>query len=599
MQKLGRVFFRTLLVSLCISEGVTAASFAGPKDSLAAKKSQSAKPSNSNGSDANAQKSPEQPLVLRPILGLGTGVLSYIGNAKQNGTSIIQSPAAGRIGYMLSIAQPLSPVTEFSLNFMYGNVAVTDRTPAADWNFQSTLTGGGINVVFNILPKQDLTPYILVGVESYEFLSRADIYSSSGYQYYNWTDGTLRSLPQSSPNAATATILNQSYNYSTDIRSLNLDGSGNYTQQTFAIPVGIGFKFRIAHRADFMVGTTIHYTFTDHIDGLTPQVSGPLKGSLSNDMFVMTYAMVRINLTREHPKTHRYDDIDKDPYLTKDTVHAAPTGKFDTSLYALQHQYEMYMDSTGKYGKVQVDPFHWKIANATPDNSNPRTYSNVKTPVTPANTANTSPDAVIYKIQLLATFVKLAEGITFAGINDKASVDQDNRGMYRYTTGNFTSYTEAVSYLNKLKGIGYSDAFIRATKNGKDLNVNGGNPTSKGGAPAATNTSTAAASTSKPSANSWADKLGTGLVYKLQLGVFGTTAPDQNFMSTLNQFKDVVIIKDNAGLNHYLVGSYSDFAGATAARDQLKTGGIKDACVMAFNNGRYISNNDAQNLQKK
>ncbi len=607
MQKLGKVFFQILVFALFLNKGVSAASFTAPGDSTKAKKGHSTKSttkSTSKESSKSSAKAPakssskakdenttDQPLVLHPIVRLGTGLLSYIGNAKTGtGSSIIQSPASGRIGYELGIAQKLSPVTEFNLYFLYGNLAVTDRTPTVNWNFQSTIAGGGINLLFKILPKQEVTPYVIAGVESYEFLSRADIYDKNGFQYYNWTDGSLRSLPQTSPNAASAKVLYQSYNYSTDIRSLNLDGSGKYTQQTFAIPLGIGLMFHVGTRADFMLGTTLHFTFTDHIDGLTPQVNGALKGSLSNDMFVMTYASIRFNLTRDHPKTHRYDDIDKDPYLAKDTVHPNQPGKFDTSLYALQHQYEMYTDSTGKFGKRQVDPFHWKVANAIPDNSGPKTT--VPTKVTPANTTNASSDAVIYKIQLLATYVKLAEGITFAGINDRASVDVD-RGMYRYTTGNFTDYNEALKYYNQLRAIGYTDAFIRATKNGKDVAVNAGHPSTSAA------TTTTAAKTATPTANSWVDKLGTGLVFKLQLGVFGSIAPDQAFMSTLNQFKDVVIIKDNAGLSHYLVGGYKDFASATAARDQMKTGGIKDACVMAFNNGRYISNADAINLQKK
>jgi len=66
--------------------------------------------------------------------------------------------------------------------------------------------------------------------------------------------------PQNASNAAYAKTLNLNYNYSTDIRSLNLSGSGSYSQQTFAVPVGVGFMFRVGTRADFMVGTTLHYT---------------------------------------------------------------------------------------------------------------------------------------------------------------------------------------------------------------------------------------------------------------------------------------------------------------------------------------------------
>jgi hypothetical protein len=453
-------------------------------------------------------------------------------------------------------------------------------------------------LLFKILPKQDVTPYVIIGVESYEFLSRADIYDQYGNQYYSWSDGTLRSIPQGASNQASAKILSNDYSYETDVRSLNLDGSGKYSQQTFAVPVGVGFMFRVGTRADFMVGTTLHYTFTDHIDGLTPQVSGPLKGTLSNDMFMFTYVTLRFNLTRDHPKTHRFENAQFD---LSDTVHPYVAGQFDTTDDVLQRQYLLYMDSTGEYGQRQVDPFHWKRATpiaeqqetppvakvnkkSKPENQN----GGNNTQVTPSN-PTTPPGNVIYKVQLLATYIPLAEGITFAGINDKASVDVD-KGLYRYTTGNFTNFADAVKYLNQLKAIGYTDAFIRATSNGKNITIAQAAASASSNSGGAPRTGSAAAI---------AQAVGSGLVYKIQLGVFGTAAPDQNFMSTLNQFKDLKIVKDNSGLSHYLVGSYTSFKDANAARDQAKQGGIKDVCVMAFNNGHYISNAQAVSLEKK
>ncbi len=602
MQKLGKVFFRILLLAFLLSSVTSATLFAQTKDSTKHHSKSASKAAKNNGSKASADNSADQPLLIHPIIRLGTGVLSYIGNAKPGtGTTTIQNPASGRIGYELALAQKLSPVTEFNLYFLYGNLSVTERTSTVDWNFQSTIAGGGINILFKLLPKKEVTPFALLGVESYEFFSRADVYDAYGNQYYNWTDGSLRSLPQTAPNAAAAKILYQDYSYETDIRSLNLDGSGKYTQQTFAIPVGIGIMMHVGTRADFMVGTTLHYTFTDHIDGLTPQNQGVLKGDISHDMFLMSYVSIRFNLTRDHPKTHRYDNIDNDPYIMKDTVHPFAEGKFDTSAAARQREYEMYMDSTGKFGKVQVDPFSWKVKNAVPPTNTgvKATTSTIPSKVTPANSSNTNTDAVVYKVQLLATYVKLAEGITFAGINDKAAVIVD-KGMYRYSTGNFTNFNDAAKYLNQLKGIGYSDAFITATQNGKFVTVSQGTGAAKTTTATANNTTSKATSTAAtPAVNSWVDKLGTGLVFKLQLGVFGATAPDAAFMSRLSQFKDVIVIKDNAGLSHYLVGGYKDFTSATTARDQMKTSGVKDACVMAFNNGRYISNADAINMQKK
>ncbi|HTA26446.1 MAG TPA: SPOR domain-containing protein [Bacteroidia bacterium] len=590
MQKIDKVFFY-LVVMLSLLAGKNASAVSITSNGLPSK--DSAKQAKLVKNEEPSDNGTEQQLVIHPIIRLGVGMLSYVGNVKANAaTTNIQSPASGRVGYDLGLSQKLSPVTEFSLEFLYGNLAETQYTTAANWNFQSTIAGGGINFLFKLLPKQEVTPFVLIGVESYEFLSRANIYDQNGNQFFNWSDGTLRSTPQTASNAAYAKILNLNYDYSTDVRSLNLDGSGKYSQQTFAIPVGVGFMFRVGTRADFMVGTTLHYTFTDHIDGLTPQVSGPLKGTLSNDMFAFSYVSLRFNLTRDHPKTHRYDYVDNIDMT--DTVHPYGPGTFDTSEAALQMQYEREMDTTGKYAKQQIDPFSWKVKNAIAVTNPPSNNSKPAPGLKPANGSNANAAAHntnnsntpgVYKIQLLATYVPLAEGITFAGINDKASVTVSN-GLYKYTTGNFTDLGEAQKYLNQLRAIGYTDAFITGT--------GGGNPAASNNAAAVAN-----GTPKQGSAAAIAQAVGTGLVYKIQLGVFGSVAPDQHFMSTLNQFQDMKVVKDNAGLSHYLVGSYTSYKDATDAMNKAKAGGIKDVCVMAFNNGHYISNAQAQSMEKK
>jgi len=86
-----------------------------------------------------AQSKDTTTLIIHPIIRLGVGMLSYIGNVKQMRYNQYSKPASGRVGYDLGLTQKLSPVTEFSLEFLYGNVAETQYTPPAYWNFQSTL----------------------------------------------------------------------------------------------------------------------------------------------------------------------------------------------------------------------------------------------------------------------------------------------------------------------------------------------------------------------------------------------------------------------------------------------------------------------------
>jgi hypothetical protein len=59
----------------------------------------------------------------------------------------------------------------------------------------------------------------------------------------------------------------------------------------------------------------------------------------------------------------------------------------------------------------------------------------------------------------------------------------------------------------------------------------------------------------------------------------------------LNQYPDVTVIKDNLGLTHYLIGSDTSFKDAVNSRAQAKLAGAKEATIMAFNDGNYVSFN--------
>jgi hypothetical protein len=605
MQKLGKISFRTLLLFLFLSNGNSTSVSAQYLDKMPA-------------SDTTGKQ-----LVIQPTIGVGIGMLSYIGNV-QSSSGNIQNPSNGRVGYTLSISQRLSSVVDFSLNFLYGTVAQNEQTTSAYWNFQSSIAGGGINLMFKVLPKQDICPYFIVGVESYEFQSRADIYDPYGNEYYSWTDGTLRSEPENSAEASSAKILTPDYAYATDIRQLNIAGQGSYTQQTFAVPVGLGFMFRVTEKASFMVGTTVHYAFTSNIDGLTPQTTGPLK----NDMFAYTYATLRFNLTRSHPRVRdEYNPLDAT--MLEDTVHPDVPKTFDTSEAALQMQYERAHDTTGKYSQHIVDSFHWHDpswngtgapppptvvaannngTNSPAGNNNAASNNNTgndnntgnnnannnSSSGNLANSTNASSDGVVYKVQILSTKNRLAEGISFAGITDKASIVQED-GMYKYTTGNFSQYNDAEKYLTQLKTIGYSDAFIKATKNGKDVAMPShgqgeGAATNNGGeAPVANNNSSAGAATNSATKS--------GLVFSVQYGVFSAT-PDQAFMNMFKKLPNGTVVKDNSGLNHYMAGSYSDLQSAQAAQGKAKAAG-QTTVIKAVNNGQIISMDDAKNLLKK
>lgn len=626
-------------------------------DSLSkAKKAKSAK-NQVKQNKTHSSSSSTSGLEIRPLIGLGAGMMSYIGNVKPFGISSIQNPMMGRPGFDLTISQPLSPFTEFSLYGLYGSVSVNERTVnAVNWDFQSTIAGGGIHLFFKILPKEQITPYVMIGIESFEFLSKADLYDQYGNEYYFWSDGTIRSLPQNSSSAGQATILEQSYNYQTDIRSLNLDNTGNYNQQTFALPVGVGFMFHLGNKADFIIGTSLHYLFTDHIDGLTPQVEGTNRGSLSHDMFMLTSVGLQINLTKEShgSKENRYDNVNFDKELVEDTVSTTNAKEGVVNDSAELQQYKHYMDTTGEFEKEEAGKNNVQPANSVPPvtRAQPQPTPSVQpappakpaSPPQPAplpqpavtakpnapatsskitsseNTGNVIPGKVVnpanpvstevnnanvvYKVQLMSTKQKLNPGITFAGITDRAAETFVN-GTYLYTTGNYSSLSDAKNYLSQLRDFGYKDAFIKPFRNGKPITFSeaaGGlpvQPITRNEPSHAPVAQPAPAPTVAPMNNntSVTKNNNPSLIFRIQFGVFKVT-PDKTFMNKFNQFDNPATIQDKEGLTHYMIGYYSDLNQANAVQEKAKAMGI-NAFIMPFYNNVRISMDKARVLMNQ
>ncbi len=75
---------------------------------------------------------------------------------------------------------------------------------------------------------------------------------------------------------------------------------------------------------------------------------------------------------------------------------------------------------------------------------------------------------IFFKVQFASSSVKKALNSTnFKGIKDVQ--EYFNNGMYKYITGNETTYEAATTLLNKVHNLGFKDAFIIAFLNGKRI----------------------------------------------------------------------------------------------------------------------------------
>ena len=258
-------------------------------------------------------------IVFRPQLSLGTGMFTFYGDIGSNHKGY--HPTVSRIGYDLRLINPITDYLDISFYVLFGQVSGSERTATRNLNFNSHITTGGWTLNYNfkhlLKPERNMDPYISFGIESMEFLSKSDIYDANGVFYNYWSDGTIRNMEEGSVGSENATEIYRDYVYESDIRELDLDGFGRYSERTFAIPVEVGANFHITDRIKFRVGTSMHFAFSDLVDGITIESLGDRQGNKANDKFLYSHFALSFDLNSgktdsiKGDKRSNFDDMQK------------------------------------------------------------------------------------------------------------------------------------------------------------------------------------------------------------------------------------------------------------------------------------------------
>lgn len=250
--------------------------------------------------------------VLKPRIGGGVGVLSYYGEVQNY--QIGFSPLVNRVAASVFLNAPLSNGFNLEFSAMFGRIGANERSLERNLNFDSRIRSGSMMVNYNFYhllknTSRNFTPFVGVGITSFEFLSKTDLYDSNGQKYHYWNDGSIMSLSQTDPLASTATELYRDYTYESDLREQNLDSLGKYKEQSFAIPVSIGGEWHLTSRVDFRLSTTLNYTFTDLIDNISSAGEGDRKGDDKNDHFMYTSFALSYDLEFGKEEIRLDDDV--------------------------------------------------------------------------------------------------------------------------------------------------------------------------------------------------------------------------------------------------------------------------------------------------
>ncbi len=262
---------------------------------------------------------------IKPKVGLGAGIFTFFGDVHDNNYSHLFTSS---IGYELMFARNISKSFDLELKAVLGNLTINERSLERNLNFSSGIFNGSANLVYNFnnlykRPKM-LHPYLSVGIGYLHFDSKTDLYDANGVRYHYWSDGSIRSLAEDDELAEAAEILQRDYEFETDLRQMNLDSLGKYSQSSLSIPISGGMNFRVSPRVNFRIGTTFYYNFTDLIDNISDAGTGTREGNSSNDLLLFTNASLTYNLWKDDgsfddQRNEYYDNYNFDILFTEDT----------------------------------------------------------------------------------------------------------------------------------------------------------------------------------------------------------------------------------------------------------------------------------------
>lgn len=548
----------------------------------------------------DSTKAPPPP-IFKPTITLGTGMLGYMGDIGNN--LEFYSPDVSRPGFELRAGTPVNSYLEASVYAIFGQIAASERTAARNLNFHSRITTGGFMFTYNfdhlLKPDRVFEPYVSVGFETVEFLSKTDLYDANGNMYHYWSDGTIRNLDESAPNADAAVEIQRDYVYESDIRELDLDGFGKYDERTFAVPIGIGGNFKFPGGFGLRVGSAMHFTFTDYIDGITNESLGNRKGSSKNDRFLFTSVSLSYGIDLDKKKrkaSHEYlspeemdqlvlgEDQDGDGVIDLyDACPFTPAGvEVDTKGCPVDGDgdgvadymddepntpagtpvnergvtitdeefllaYEMFVDSTGKFAYYD----HSSVSTRDIPGARKRGRTYV---VQVGSDVEGISEEMISKILSIPDVRTVTRGdTTIYLVGDHAALPDAVRRQLNLEERGIDGQV-MLSEGDQLTSVGTEADSIRASLAGEEMAVEDG-----------------------------------PVVLRVQLGAFKFPLAENIFEGV----QDLVQIKSDDGLTHYYSGSFDNVNDASQYKADMLGNGFNGAFMVAFRNGERITLKEA------
>ena len=551
--------------------------------------------------------------ILKPTFSLGTGMFAFYGDVGRQSRTF--SPLVSRLGFELRASTAVTPWLEVGLAAVHGRLGVNERSPQRNLNFDSRITTGGLHLTYNfqqlLNPKRPVEPWVSVGFESVEFLSKADLKDAQGRTYHYWSDGTIRDIAQDATDAADAVEIQRDYSYESDIRESNIDGFGKYEERTWAVPVGVGVNMRLGHGFNARIGTVMHFSFSDMIDGVSDRSTGDRRGDARPDNFLFTSFSVSYAVnTRPVHKPEKFkptlspeemdaiafhDDEDADGVMDwSDRCPHTPAGvSVDANGCPLDSDADGVPDhldqeantlagaAVDMSGVTIQDPDFLKGWLNWLDSGNVSFITSRVESFGPVGKPRVTRGAIPVKRAYVIKVGSQTEGITeemiarILSLPDVRTVERGDTTFY--IVGSYDQLPDAVKRELQLKGQGF-DGQVMIEENGELRNL----------PPDALQALPATNGEGKDQPESPVASEGQVIV-RVQLGAFRHRLA-QNIFSRIN---DLVTLKDKDGLTRYYTRVFTGRNAAAKHKEDMLLQGFQGAFLVAFKDGKRVSIREA------
>jgi len=588
------------------------------------------KPKDTKREKSQTEEPPSLGSVFKPKISLGAGMLSFHGDLY---SKHYQAPWTARIGYDLNISQRLTKSFQLNFNVLFGKLGANEWVENRQENFQAEIRSGGLSLLYdfgNFIPERSrIRPWVSIGVNSFEFLSKTDLLDKNGNKYYYWSDGSIKNIDESAPTASLAVNLNRDYVYETDVRERNKDGFGKYQERAWAFPVGAGALMKVTDRVDFKIGFQYYFTTTDYIDGITNKSVDLRSGTKQKDNFVYTSFALQYDLVIKRSKSDTlpkdyFDnvdwlaidngDYDEDGIKDwDDKCHGTPKGvkvdafgcPFDDDNDGVPNHAD---DELASPAGVEVDmkgvaltDEHWqKWYNMYMDSGNVvkteiiENFYAVKKDTGSTKGTDAAKNEAQYTIELARYSgpVPNDEMAYLLSIGDVKSTTLPDNSTVLYTAGTYKEIANAVKRRDEFKAEGNKNAKVGYFKNGDIITLsddeinkllevkNAANVNA-----IATGTNTAQETNAANNIDANANEFAKGdIVYRVQLGAYKNRISKGIFKNA----GTILELKTDDDVYRYATKGFKTIEGAANLKADLVLEGYGDAFITAYKDGKRI-----------